>query len=73
MDSTFSGMQTGSEDEFLIAYILWGGIILGGVLVSSALILVGYAMRNKLKIHEAMKIIYNRYKYGKEKNGRGEI
>lgn len=59
------------SEEFWIAFIIWGGIILGGSVIGIGLTLVGLAVKKKLKKGTIIKELYNEKerKNGQSKGG----
>jgi len=59
------------DQEFWIAFTIYGGIILGGSLVGIGLLLVGMALKKKLKKGTIIKELYDEKerKNGQSKSG----
>lgn len=59
------------DQEFWIALVVYGGIISLGVLVSVALVIIGLAVKKKLKKETIIKELYNdkERKNGQHKSG----
>lgn len=61
-------MEHGSEQEFYMAFVIWGGIILAGSLVSIALGFLAVGMYKHLKKSKLIKELYEQErKNGQEK------
>ena len=62
------------SEEFWIAFIIWGGIILAGTMIGIGLTLVGLAVKRKLKKGTIIKELYDEKerKNGQHKSGARE-
>ena len=57
----------GHEQEFYISLIIYGGLLMAGILVVSVLLLFGFAIRRKIKDSNVTKKLYEQ----ERKNGTG--